>query len=174
MVKSLHTRWSLGEKSRGVVFASYPWLSRELSFDRREIGEPLGASGRLYSRRRIDDYTDRSGPLRVLWPSSRHLAPKLRVFVDFLVDSCPRRRRRIRQRRRQPDKLLSRIDLHPSEARVRVLFEVLCHFGFAHGDPRRPRRGSPMSARGPIATEATPPMSHHVRNSLEVDHGVKR
>ena len=24
-------------------------------------------------------------PLRVLWPSSRHLAPKLRVFVDFLV-----------------------------------------------------------------------------------------
>jgi small subunit ribosomal protein S21 len=27
MVKSLHTRWSLGEKSRGVVFASYPWSS---------------------------------------------------------------------------------------------------------------------------------------------------
>src|SRR6478736_2264804 len=35
----------------------------------------------------LDDYTDRSGPLRVLWPSSRHLAPKLRVFVDFLVAS---------------------------------------------------------------------------------------
>jgi len=33
----------------------------------------------------LDDYTDRSGPLRILWPSSRHLAPKLRVFVDFLV-----------------------------------------------------------------------------------------
>jgi DNA-binding transcriptional LysR family regulator len=33
----------------------------------------------------LDDYADRSGPLRVLWPSSRHLAPKLRVFVDFLV-----------------------------------------------------------------------------------------
>ena len=33
----------------------------------------------------LDDYTDRSGPLRVLWPSSRHLAPKLRAFVDFLV-----------------------------------------------------------------------------------------
>jgi DNA-binding transcriptional LysR family regulator len=33
----------------------------------------------------LDDYTDRSGPLRVLWPSSRHLAPKLRVFVDFLA-----------------------------------------------------------------------------------------
>ena len=33
----------------------------------------------------LDDYTERSGPLRVLWPSSRHLAPKLRVFVDFLA-----------------------------------------------------------------------------------------
>jgi DNA-binding transcriptional LysR family regulator len=35
----------------------------------------------------LDDYTDRSGPLRVLWPSSRHLARKLRVFVDFLAAS---------------------------------------------------------------------------------------
>jgi DNA-binding transcriptional LysR family regulator len=33
----------------------------------------------------LNDYTDLSGPLRVLWPSSRHLAPKLRVFVDFLA-----------------------------------------------------------------------------------------
>jgi DNA-binding transcriptional LysR family regulator len=33
----------------------------------------------------LDDYTERSGPLRVLWPSSRNLAPKLRVFVDFLT-----------------------------------------------------------------------------------------
>jgi DNA-binding transcriptional LysR family regulator len=33
----------------------------------------------------LDDYTDYSGPLRILWPSSRHLAPKLRVFVDFLT-----------------------------------------------------------------------------------------
>jgi DNA-binding transcriptional LysR family regulator len=33
----------------------------------------------------LDDYTDRSGPLRVLWPSNRHLAPKLRAFVDFLA-----------------------------------------------------------------------------------------
>ena len=33
----------------------------------------------------LDGCTDRSGPLRVLWPSSRHLAPKLRVFVDFLA-----------------------------------------------------------------------------------------
>src|ERR1700758_1788372 len=33
----------------------------------------------------LDDYTDHSGPLRVLWPSSRHLSPRLRVFVDFLA-----------------------------------------------------------------------------------------
>jgi DNA-binding transcriptional LysR family regulator len=33
----------------------------------------------------LDDYTDYSGTLRVLWPSSRHLSPKLRVFVDFLA-----------------------------------------------------------------------------------------
>ena len=33
----------------------------------------------------LDDYSDRSGPLRVLWPSNRHLAPKLRAFVDFLA-----------------------------------------------------------------------------------------
>jgi DNA-binding transcriptional LysR family regulator len=33
----------------------------------------------------LDGYTDLSGPLRVLWPSSRHLAPKLRAFVDFLA-----------------------------------------------------------------------------------------
>jgi DNA-binding transcriptional LysR family regulator len=33
----------------------------------------------------LDDYTDRSGPLRILWPSRRHLTPKLRVFIDFLA-----------------------------------------------------------------------------------------
>lgn len=33
----------------------------------------------------LEDCTDRSGPLRILWPSSRHLTPKLRVFVDFLA-----------------------------------------------------------------------------------------
>ena len=33
----------------------------------------------------LDDYAEPSGTLRVLWPSSRHLAPKLRAFVDFLA-----------------------------------------------------------------------------------------
>jgi DNA-binding transcriptional LysR family regulator len=33
----------------------------------------------------LDDYSDCSGPLRVLWPSNRSLAPQLRVTVDFLA-----------------------------------------------------------------------------------------
>ena len=33
----------------------------------------------------LEGYADRSGPLRVLWPSNRHLSPKLRAFVDFLA-----------------------------------------------------------------------------------------
>ncbi|EHP43782.1 LysR family transcriptional regulator [Cupriavidus basilensis OR16] len=45
------------------------------------IREPL-ADGRL--RTVLDDYVDRSGTFRVLWPASRHLSPKLRVLIDFL------------------------------------------------------------------------------------------
>jgi len=33
----------------------------------------------------LDACSNRSGPLRIVWPSSRHLAPKLRVFIDFLA-----------------------------------------------------------------------------------------
>jgi DNA-binding transcriptional LysR family regulator len=33
----------------------------------------------------LDDYAEPSETLRVLWPSSRHLSPKLRAFVDFLA-----------------------------------------------------------------------------------------
>jgi len=32
----------------------------------------------------LDDYVDHEGTLRLLWPSSRHLSPKLRVFIDFM------------------------------------------------------------------------------------------
>ncbi|QOT79228.1 LysR family transcriptional regulator [Cupriavidus basilensis] len=39
------------------------------------------ADGRL--RTVLDDYVDRSGTFRVLWPASRHPSPKLRVFIDF-------------------------------------------------------------------------------------------
>ncbi|MCX7080216.1 MAG: LysR family transcriptional regulator [Pseudomonas sp.] len=34
----------------------------------------------------LDDYQTDSGKFSVLWPSSRHLLPKLRVFVDFLAE----------------------------------------------------------------------------------------
>src|ERR1700730_14230404 len=45
---------------------------------RRQLREGLFVS-------ELDDSTDRSEPFRVVWPSSRHLAPKLRVFVNFLA-----------------------------------------------------------------------------------------
>lgn len=34
----------------------------------------------------LDDYLTERGKFSVLWPSSRHLLPKLRVFVDFLAE----------------------------------------------------------------------------------------
>lgn len=33
----------------------------------------------------LDRYTHHAGIFRLLWPSSRHPSPKLRVFVDFMV-----------------------------------------------------------------------------------------
>lgn len=35
----------------------------------------------------LDDYVAHTGVFRILWPSSRHLAPKLRAFVDFMSTS---------------------------------------------------------------------------------------
>jgi DNA-binding transcriptional LysR family regulator len=35
----------------------------------------------------LDAHTDHSGTFRLLWPSSRHLSPKLRVFVDFMAQN---------------------------------------------------------------------------------------
>ncbi|RKP43288.1 LysR family transcriptional regulator [Trinickia fusca] len=34
----------------------------------------------------LDAHTRHAGTFRLLWPSSRHLSPKLRVFVDFMVE----------------------------------------------------------------------------------------
>jgi len=42
------------------------------------------ADGRLQAV--LDDYLDHDGMFRILWPSSRHLSPKLRVFVDFMCE----------------------------------------------------------------------------------------
>lgn len=46
------------------------------------IGPQL-ATGRLVTV--LDGQVDRTGSIRILWPSSRHLSPKLRIFVDFMV-----------------------------------------------------------------------------------------
>ncbi|MDD7972889.1 LysR family transcriptional regulator [Roseinatronobacter alkalisoli] len=35
----------------------------------------------------LDDVVTHSGSFRILWPSSRHLSPKLRVFVDFMGEN---------------------------------------------------------------------------------------
>ncbi|WP_095053234.1 LysR family transcriptional regulator [Pseudomonas sp. Irchel s3b2] len=32
----------------------------------------------------LDDFNQHHGTFRLLWPSSKHLAPKLRVFIDFM------------------------------------------------------------------------------------------
>ncbi|MBB3810430.1 LysR family transcriptional regulator [Pseudochelatococcus contaminans] len=35
----------------------------------------------------LEDAVKHSGTFRILWPSSRHLSPKLRVFVDFMTEN---------------------------------------------------------------------------------------
>lgn len=35
----------------------------------------------------LDDYNQDRTVFRILWPSSRHLSPKLRVFVDFIAEN---------------------------------------------------------------------------------------
>ncbi len=41
--------------------------------------------GRLVSV--LDDRVKNTGAFRILWPSSRHMSPRLRVFVDFMADN---------------------------------------------------------------------------------------
>jgi DNA-binding transcriptional LysR family regulator len=41
------------------------------------------AQGKLVSL--LDDHLTGTGAFRVLWPTSRYLAPKIRVFVDFMA-----------------------------------------------------------------------------------------
>lgn len=35
----------------------------------------------------LDAYVEHQGSFRLLWPSSKQLAPKLRVFIDFMVEA---------------------------------------------------------------------------------------
>jgi len=41
------------------------------------------ATGELL--RVLDKYIDHQGTFRLLWPSSKYLSPKIRVFIDFMV-----------------------------------------------------------------------------------------
>ncbi|MCH4811845.1 LysR family transcriptional regulator [Vreelandella neptunia] len=34
----------------------------------------------------LNNYIEHQGTFRILWPTSKHLAPKLRVFIDFMVE----------------------------------------------------------------------------------------
>jgi DNA-binding transcriptional LysR family regulator len=43
------------------------------------------ADGRLVSV--LEDYVEDAGEFRILWPSSRHLSPKVQAFVKFMVDN---------------------------------------------------------------------------------------
>lgn len=43
------------------------------------------ADGRLISV--LNDFTAETGIFRVLWPTSRYLSPKIRVFVDFMAEN---------------------------------------------------------------------------------------
>lgn len=46
---------------------------------------PKIADGKLVAV--LDDFTAEAGIFRVLWPTSRYLSPKIRVFVDFMADN---------------------------------------------------------------------------------------
>lgn len=37
----------------------------------------------------LTEYVVHAGPMRLLWPASRHPAPKLRVFIDFMANWVP-------------------------------------------------------------------------------------
>ncbi|WP_199154439.1 LysR family transcriptional regulator [Chromobacterium sp. ASV23] len=39
----------------------------------------------------LDEYTEHTGTFRVLWPSNRHMPPKLRVFINFICEHIPLR-----------------------------------------------------------------------------------
>ncbi|WP_218964091.1 hypothetical protein [Janthinobacterium sp. BJB446] len=52
-------------------------------------GQPAGRIGARLSagrlQRVLDAHRQHDGAFRILWPSSRHLTPKLRAFIDFLA-----------------------------------------------------------------------------------------
>lgn len=66
----------------GLIYASVAGLGIAYLPD-FAVREGIG-SGALVSI--LDDYVVDGGQFSILWPGNRYMAPKLRVFVDFLVD----------------------------------------------------------------------------------------
>lgn len=62
----------MAERGQGLIFVPEFSIRQQLS------------EGRLTSV--LEDYVSHSVTFRVLWPSTRQLSPKLRVFVDFLAE----------------------------------------------------------------------------------------
>src|ERR1700724_323497 len=50
----------------------------------RSMAEPHLRSGQLVQV--LTDYAAMGPPISALFPSNRHLAPKVRVFIDFVAD----------------------------------------------------------------------------------------
>ncbi|WP_394686450.1 LysR family transcriptional regulator [uncultured Xanthomonas sp.] len=67
---NIETRLSFAVRGCGIAFLPEHSVRAEL------------AAGTL--RTLLDDYVDSTGTFHLLWPSSRHMLPKLRVLVDFL------------------------------------------------------------------------------------------
>ena len=52
------------------------------------MAQPSLKSGRLVQV--LTEYAAMGPPISVLFPSSRHLSPKVRVFIDFVADVLDR------------------------------------------------------------------------------------
>ncbi|WP_076593542.1 LysR family transcriptional regulator [Herminiimonas arsenitoxidans] len=73
MTNSLNPQVCFAEQ--GIGLACVPDLTIQRQLD----------EGKLISV--LDEYNQERTPLNILWPSSRHLSPKLRVFVDFVAEN---------------------------------------------------------------------------------------
>ena len=97
--------WKFASPENGEVFEQE--VTGTLSFDSNDVildaglagtglvqlhtymAEPFLKSGRLIQV--LTEYAAMGPPISVLFPSNRHLAPKVRVFIDFVADVLARK-----------------------------------------------------------------------------------
>ncbi len=77
----IHTALSFNNLE-GLLQASLRGIG--LTYAPQFIVKEYLASGEMISV--LEDYLDDAGKFSVVWPSSRHLLPKIRVFIDFLTE----------------------------------------------------------------------------------------